>query len=141
MMLGPWLAFFLPVIVVSSDCRCAIRTSGNVVPGQLPSITQPHRVTLAFSDERFASEGNSDDDNLEYSACASIEQEKKLHGKIDRAVINLALSQLTLPMGVGRYVSVNGQRYLFCLEPHYHAPGSGRTPYGWHKGVTVYYAT
>ena len=30
------------------------------------------------------------------------------------------------------------QPYLFCLEQHYRAPGSGRGPTGWHKGVTVY---
>ena len=74
------------------------------------------------------------------SACTEVNQHRKLRGKIGRSVIAVAQKQLTLPMGVGRYLSVQGTRYLFCLEPHYHEPGSGRGPDGWHKGVTVYYA-
>ena len=70
--------------------------------------------------------------------CAAYPQRKKLHGKIDRSIVKVAQLQLTLPMGTGRRFAVGGKSYLFCLEPHYHEPGSGQKPEGWHKGVTVY---
>ena len=70
--------------------------------------------------------------------CDATVQRKRLHGKIDRAIVLAAQQQLTLPMGSGRQMFVCGKPYWFCLELHYHEPGSGRGPDGWHKGVTVY---
>lgn len=70
--------------------------------------------------------------------CDPTVHRKRLRGKIDRAVVAVAEQQLTLPMGSGRQLFVRGKSYWFCLELHYHEPGSGRGPEGWHKGVTVY---
>ena len=72
--------------------------------------------------------------------CSAANPKDKLRGRIDRALVLAANEQLTLPMGSGSLLSVGGQPYLFCLEPHYHPPGGGITPEGWHKGVTVYHA-
>jgi len=72
--------------------------------------------------------------------CSAANPKEKLRGRIDRALVLAANEQLTLPMGSGSLLSVGGQPYLFCLEPHYHPPGGGITPEGWHKGVTVYHA-
>ncbi|MCU0683285.1 MAG: hypothetical protein MUF34_13770 [Polyangiaceae bacterium] len=63
---------------------------------------------------------------------------QNLQGKIDPAVIRTAATQLELPMGKGRRLSINGRPYLFCIEAHYREPGSGPGPQGWHHGVTVY---
>jgi hypothetical protein len=63
---------------------------------------------------------------------------QNLQGKIDPAVIRTAATQLELPMGRGRRLSINGRSYLFCIEAHYREPGSGPGPQGWHNGVTVY---
>jgi hypothetical protein len=63
---------------------------------------------------------------------------QNLQGKIDPAVIRTAATQLELPLGRGRRLSINGRAYLFCIEAHYREPGSGPGPQGWHHGVTVY---
>lgn len=72
--------------------------------------------------------------------CSAANPKEPLRGRIDRALVLAANEQLTLPMGSGSLLTVAGQPYLFCLEPHYHPPGGGITPEGWHKGVTVYHA-
>ena len=53
-------------------------------------------------------------------------------------IVRLAKSFLDLPMGSERPVNVDGRRYLFVLERHYHPPGFVGGPHGWHKGVTAY---
>ena len=75
---------------------------------------------------------------LDHKTCLASVAKEPVRGRLDRAVVLAAMEQLNLPMGVGRLLVVRGQPYLFCLEPHYHAPGSGVGPEGWHKGVTVY---
>lgn len=72
--------------------------------------------------------------------CAAANAKEPLRGRLDRAVVLAANEQLTLPMGAASVLNVAGQAYLFCLEPHYHPPGGGVMPEGWHKGVTVYHA-
>ena len=53
-------------------------------------------------------------------------------------IVSVAQSYLDLPMGAERYVTLEGKRYVFVLEQHYHPPGFVGAPKGWHKGVTVY---
>jgi hypothetical protein len=72
--------------------------------------------------------------------CGAAAPKEPLRGRLDRAVVLAANEQLTLPMGAGSVLTVAGRPYLFCLEPHYHPPGGGISPEGWHKGVTVYHA-
>jgi hypothetical protein len=72
--------------------------------------------------------------------CVGATQKEPVRGRLERAVVLAANEQLTLPMGAGSVLTVAGRAYLFCLEPHYHPPGGGLTPEGWHKGVTVYHA-
>jgi hypothetical protein len=78
---------------------------------------------------------------LEPNACQPSVPKEPLRGRLDRAVVLAANEQLNLPMGSGRVLVVHGQSYLFCLEPHYHPPGYGLGPEGWHKGVTVYHGS
>lgn len=49
-----------------------------------------------------------------------------------------AKKYINLPMGSERYATVNGKRYVFVLEHHYHPPGFVGAPVGDHKGVTMY---
>ena len=53
-------------------------------------------------------------------------------------IIRVARGFLDLPMGDERFVAIDGHRYVFVLERHYHPPGFVGAPNGWHKGVTVY---
>jgi hypothetical protein len=54
------------------------------------------------------------------------------------AIVRVAQGLLDLPMGDERFVGIDGHRYVFVLERHYHPPGFVGAPTGWHKGVTVY---
>jgi hypothetical protein len=54
------------------------------------------------------------------------------------AIVQAARTYLDLPMGAERTETIDGQRYVFVLEHHYHPPGFVGGPHGWHKGVTVY---
>ena len=50
---------------------------------------------------------------------------------------------LSRSFGYEEYAELEGKRYFFRIEPHYHPPGySGYqgAPIGWHKGCTVYEA-
>jgi hypothetical protein len=67
---------------------------------------------------------------------------RKVHlpnSRVTPAITRTALEVLGRPMGseVVRTLEDN-QSYAFVVEPHYHSPDSGKTPVGWHKGVTVY---
>lgn len=53
-------------------------------------------------------------------------------------MVHTAQTFLDLPMGTERSAFLDGRRYVFVLEWHYHAPGFVGAPTGWHKGVTIY---
>ncbi len=57
---------------------------------------------------------------------------------VNPAMVAAAQSFINLPMGSERYATVNGKRYVFVLEQHYHPPGYVGGPTGYHKGVTMY---
>lgn len=66
---------------------------------------------------------------------------RKVHlpkSQITVAIAQMAKSMLDQPWESETIRTVDGKVYAFCVEPHYHAPESGKTPVGWHKGVTVY---
>ncbi len=53
-------------------------------------------------------------------------------------VIAFAKTLVNLPMGSEQVEEIDGQRYVFVLERHYHPPGFVGAPSGFHKGVTAY---
>jgi hypothetical protein len=57
---------------------------------------------------------------------------------VTTGIVRVAKTFLDLPMGAERSVSIDGRRYVFVLERHYHPPGFVGGPHGFHKGVTVY---
>jgi len=145
----PWCALAMALLCSMDDLRTSKRTS---------DLGPQEQSTRATWEERQApwAEGQRIFDStvrLRLSAllalsatelgqreCSSANPKEPLRGRLDRAVVLAANEQLTLPMGAGSLLTVAGQPYLFCLEPHYHPPGGGITPEGWHKGVTVYRA-
>ena len=66
---------------------------------------------------------------------------KKVHlkkGELTLAVARHAARYHGKKMGSETVRVIDGRRYAFCVEEHYHSPESGLTPVGTHKGVTVY---
>ena len=84
-------------------------------------------TTEARADERDDSE-ESDDSTGERVALKVVTP----------AIVQAARTYLDLPMGAERTETIDGRRYVFVLEHHYHPPGFVGGPHGWHKGVTVY---
>jgi hypothetical protein len=75
----------------------------------------------------------------EADADESIETAERVKPKlVSPAMVAAAESFINLPMGSERYATVNGKRYVFVLEQHYHPPGYVGGPTGYHKGVTMY---
>jgi len=54
------------------------------------------------------------------------------------AIVHAAQGFLDLPLGDERFLAIDGRRYVFVLQWHYHPPGFVGGPNGWHKGVTVF---
>jgi hypothetical protein len=61
-----------------------------------------------------------------------------IRSAIPADVIAFAKTLVNLPMGAEQVEVIDGQRYVFVLERHYHPPGFVGAPNGWHKGVTAY---
>ena len=61
-----------------------------------------------------------------------------IRSAIPADVIAFAKTLVNLPMGSEQIEEIDGQRYVFVLERHYHPPGFVGAPVGWHKGVTAY---
>jgi hypothetical protein len=59
-------------------------------------------------------------------------------GTVTAEIARVARTFLDLPMGAERAAEVEGHRFVFVLERHFHPLGFVGAPNGWHKGVTVY---
>ena len=62
----------------------------------------------------------------------------QIRGPLPLAVISFAKTLVNLPMGAEQVAEIEGQRYVFVLQRHYHPPGFVGAPNGWHKGVTAF---
>jgi hypothetical protein len=65
-------------------------------------------------------------------------QRTPIRTAVPAPVIAFAKTLVNLPMGTEQVEEIDGQRYVFVLERHYHPPGFVGAPVGWHKGVTAY---
>jgi hypothetical protein len=65
-------------------------------------------------------------------------QRTPIRSAIPADVIAFAKTLVNMPMGSEQVEEIDGQRYVFVLERHYHPPGFVGAPSGWHKGVTAY---
>jgi hypothetical protein len=61
-----------------------------------------------------------------------------IRGPLPPEVIAFAKTLVNLPMGAEQVAEIDGQRYVFVLQRHYHPPGFVGAPSGWHKGVTAF---
>ena len=61
-----------------------------------------------------------------------------IRSAIPAEVIAVAKTLVNLPMGSEHVEEIDGQRYVFVLERHFHPQGFVGAPNGWHKGVTAY---
>jgi len=70
---------------------------------------------------------------------APVEGERTpIRSAIPLDVIAFAKTLVNLPMGAEQVEEIDGQRYVFVLERHFHPQGFVGAPSGWHKGVTAY---
>jgi hypothetical protein len=134
--LNPRLPFVLIVLVAAITTQSADAPARGRNPPQLARRLSAYRPAPLIAAPRITLPELS-----AQAACVPPVHFKRLRGVIDRAVLKAAPNQLDLPLGGARFVTLHGKRYLFCLEQHFHEPGSGEGPDGWHKGVTVYDAT
>jgi hypothetical protein len=94
-------------------------------------VQQPYTQTLDESNV----DGTAADDGTDEAYENAERVKPKL---VNPAMVAAAQSFINLPMGSERYATVNGKRYVFVLEQHYHPPGYVGGPTGYHKGVTMY---
>ncbi len=106
---------------------------------QRNSLSEAQRVFDATVRPRLRAQLVPSTTELGERECRAADPNEQLRGRLEPAVVLAANEQLNLPMGAGSVLTVAGEPYLFCLEPHYHPPGGGISPEGWHKGVTVYH--
>jgi hypothetical protein len=101
-----------------------LHSQPNPRPGKDAAPSTRETAQLALDDETASSEHTSD--RVLY------------RGTITAEIAREARTFLDLPMGAERVADVEGHRFVFVLERHYHPPGFVGAPTGWHKGVTVY---
>ncbi len=138
-MLVPAMTFAWWLVSMSASATAAPphRTPGAEKKATTGVLTEPRDDTQDTGDEDESmpaeqaeeTEGEPSDDTTA----------TRVHLKVvTPEIVRLAKTFLDLPMGSERSVSVDGRRYVFVLERHYHPPGFVGGPHGWHKGVTVY---
>jgi hypothetical protein len=100
------------------------------------------RATVdAIVSEPAADRSDSQDPTSDDTATDStdVTAERVLYrGTITAEIARVARTFLDLPMGAERAAEVEGHRFVFVLERHFHPLGFVGAPNGWHKGVTVY---
>jgi hypothetical protein len=115
--------------------------------------TAPHREAVSDENAPTAEAANQTQQQDTEDDAAPTEQATEANGAgetddtsgervrlkvVTTGIVRVAKTFLDLPMGAERSVSLDGRRYLFVLERHYHPPGFVGGPHGFHKGVTVY---
>jgi hypothetical protein len=138
MMLIPAMAFAWCVVSLprSPDPAAAIRVAHAAAVGsrsdQDPGAAEAQPVDA---------DADADDDTDEHATEPADERPHErtpIRGPLPLAVIAFAKTLVNLPMGAEQVAEIDGQRYVFVLERHYHPPGFVGAPVGWHKGVTAF---
>ncbi len=112
------------------------------LPNAPPEISEARarrRTPLAEATPEKADETGHNEDALDGVPEAEEAKGERVALKVvTPSIVQAARSFLDLPMGAARYLTLEGRRYVFVLERHYHPPGFVGAPNGWHKGVTAY---
>jgi hypothetical protein len=61
-----------------------------------------------------------------------------MQGTVPESITQAAKQLLSKPFGFETYIELDGIKYFFRAEVHYHPQGYVGGPNGWHKGITVY---
>ena len=99
---------------------------------------QPPVAAQAPADATGGSPSTDEEDAVDERTDSGWRGERVAVKVVTQAIVRTAQSFLDLPMGDERFVEIDGRRYVFVLERHYHPPGFVGGPTGWHKGVTAY---
>jgi hypothetical protein len=136
MMLIPAMAFAWCVVSLppSPDPAAAIRVA-RAAPAESTNAQDP------TTPDSPAVDADADDDTDQHATEPAEERPHErtpIRGPLPLAVITFAKTLVNLPMGAEQIAEIDGQRYVFVLERHYHPPGFVGAPVGWHKGVTAF---
>ena len=109
-----------------------------VAPSLVFAAPRPSLEAIPAVDERVA--GRRRDDEAQSPGDDEIRATRRVlvRSVLTPEMVSTAQTFLDLPMGTERFIGLDGRRYVFVLEPHYHPPGFVGAPTGWHKGVTIY---
>jgi hypothetical protein len=146
MMLVPAMAFAWWVVSMSSAVPPGGAAPGSVVArSRAPAPESAESAPVAESDAEDQRQDSEDQGapeepaDPEASAATGDTGGQRVPVKlVTPSIVRVARTFLDLPMGAERRVDVDGRRYVFVLERHYHPPGFVGGPVGYHKGVTVY---
>jgi hypothetical protein len=103
-----------------------------------PDATFAHEGVVVEAEATETGEGVADDRLTPEPAVDTSGDRVAFRGKVTQNIRAMAMAFLELPLGAERVAFVDGRRYVFVLERHYHPEGYVGGPTGWHKGVTVY---
>lgn len=145
-MLVPAMAFAWWVVSMSVPAPHGDATPGTLVArGRTPIQDKAESAQIAERDTREPRQDGEDPaappeaaDPQAPADPADNEGQRVPVKLVTPAIVRVARTFLDLPMGAERQVDVDGRRYVFVLERHYHPPGFVGGPTGYHKGVTVY---
>jgi hypothetical protein len=142
-MLVPAIAFssWLVAIPLKPHRRAQVRRpTVSLVAAQQPMtdmVVEPASETIA--DRATPDEPSAPEDDATASEATETTGERAVYrGIITPEIARVARTFLDLPMGAVRAAEVEGHRFVFVLERHFHPQGFVGAPNGWHKGVTVY---
>jgi hypothetical protein len=100
------------------------------------ATTAPANAVDPSPDDPAGTPTTDDDDSSR--PVEAVDERSLYRGLVTPEIARVARTFLDLPMGTERQEDVEGHRFIFVLERHYHPPGFVGAPTGWHKGVTVY---
>lgn len=111
------------------------------IPARRPTadaiVSEPLAEATA-GDSADPQEPATTDDDSSTESTAGTGERVMFRGIISAEIARVARTFLDLPMGAERPADVEGHRFVFVLERHFHPQGFIGAPNGWHKGVTVY---
>lgn len=132
----------VPAIAFSSWLVAIPLKAHHRIPARRPTadaiVSEPMAETNA-GDRNDSLDPATTDDDAPAEATESTTGDRVMYrGTITAEIARVARTFLDLPMGAERAAEVEGHRFVFVLERHFHPIGFVGAPNGWHKGVTVY---
>ena len=131
----------VPAIAFSSWLVAIPLKAHHRIPARRPTadaIVSEPTAEANTGDRGDAQDPATSDDDAPAEATEGTSEKVMYRGIITAEIARVARTFLDLPMGAERAAEVEGHRFIFVLERHFHPIGFVGAPNGWHKGVTVY---